>query len=205
MDEEKKINKSFVITGLAVIAIILVAGVLLMPNSITGFSTLGDNMVKVKIETTKGDIILELDKENAPVTVQNFLSYVDESYYDGLVFHRVIDGFMIQGGGFYPNGKQKQTKAPIELESDNGLSNVRGTIAMARTNDPNSATSQFFINTVDNNFLDKNTFSPGYAVFGKVVEGMDVVDSISKVKIGNRGSMSDWPTEDVKIISIKRI
>ena len=154
----------------------------------------------VVIETSKGNIEIELNREKAPRTVDNFISYVKSGFYNYTIFHRVISGFMVQGGGFTQDGKEKETMAPIKLESDNGLSNLRGTIAMARTNDPDSATSQFFINTVDNGFLDYSASSPGYAVFGKVVEGMDVVDGISLTKTSSRGSFSDWPVTDIVIM-----
>jgi cyclophilin family peptidyl-prolyl cis-trans isomerase len=153
----------------------------------------------VVMETSKGIIEIELDAKNAPITTENFVTYVKEGYYDGLIFHRVIPNFMVQGGGFYPNGTQKATKAPIKLESRNGLKNMRGTIAMARTNVPDSATSQFFINTVDNSFLNYAPGSDGYAVFGKVISGMDVVDQIEKMKTANKSGMADWPVETVTI------
>lgn len=153
----------------------------------------------VVLETTKGNIEIELDPVNAPVTVENFLSYVNSGFYDGLVFHRVIKDFMIQGGGFDTSGKQKDTNAPIVLESDNNLFNMTGTIAMARTTAPNSATSQFFINTADNDRLNYSLSNPGYAVFGKVISGMEVVKSIEEVKTGNRGSNQDWPIENIVI------
>ena len=156
----------------------------------------------VVMETSLGTIKLELDGDKAPISVANFLGYVDDKYYDGLVFHRVISNFMIQGGGFEPGMKQKKTKAPIKNESGNGLSNTRGTIAMARTNDLDSATAQFYINTVDNSgSLDK----PKYCVFGKVIEGMDVVDKIRAVKTGNKGGHQNVPVEDVVIKSIRRV
>ncbi len=161
----------------------------------------------VIIETSKGNITVELDQEKAPVTVKNFLEYVDAGFFDGLIFHRVIPGFMIQGGGMDEKMQQKQTRAPIKIESDNGLKNLKGTIAMARTNDPNSATAQFFINLVDNAFLDYRDSSrdgAGYAVFGKTTSGMETVDAIAKVKTGRSGMHSDVPVEAVKIISIKR-
>ncbi len=154
----------------------------------------------VILETNKGNIEIELYEENAPITVANFKSYVKDGYFDGLVFHRVIKGFMIQGGGFEPNGSPRETNDPIVLESDNGLSNDTGTIAMARTNDPDSATSQFFINTVDNDFLNYSSGNPGYAVFGKVVDGMDVVYEIESLKTTSKGGHQDWPEEDVIII-----
>ncbi len=159
-----------------------------------------DNMNPVVVmETSKGNIEIELNQEKAPISVENFLGYVNEGFYDGLVFHRVIKGFMIQGGGFTADGKQKGTKTPIKLESQNNLSNLKGTIAMARTNVPDSATSQFFINTVDNKFLDYAPGNDGYAVFGKVISGMKVVELIEGVATTIKGSQQDWPTEDVVI------
>ena len=154
------------------------------------------------IETNLGTIEIELESELAPVTVKNFLQYVDGNFYDGTIFHRVIKGFMIQGGGFTKDMEQKKTLAPIEIESANGLKNDRGTIAMARTSDPNSATSQFFINTRDNhplNYSAPTVQGYGYAVFGKVVAGMDVVDRIEGVKTASRGYMGDVPVEPVII------
>ncbi|WP_303783356.1 peptidylprolyl isomerase [Azovibrio restrictus] len=156
----------------------------------------------VKLQTNLGTITLKLDAEKAPVTVKNFLQYVAEGHYDNTIFHRVINGFMIQGGGFEPGMKQKETRAAIENEAANGLKNKRGTIAMARTNDPHSATAQFFINVTDNDFLDFKAPSGngwGYCVFGEVVEGMDVVDKIKSVKTGNKGFHQDVPVEDVII------
>lgn len=157
---------------------------------------------QVTLHTNQGDIVLELDAEKAPNTVENFLGYVQDGFYDGTVFHRVIDGFMIQGGGFEPGLKQKQTKAPIENEADNGLKNDRYTIAMARTNDPHSATAQFFINVADNDFLNFTAPTPtgwGYAVFGQVIEGTEVVDAIKGVKTGSMGMHQDVPVEDIVI------
>jgi peptidyl-prolyl cis-trans isomerase A (cyclophilin A) len=154
----------------------------------------------VILETNKGNIKIELDKENAPITTQNFLEYVEQGHYDGLIFHRVMQGFMIQGGGFTPEGQQKPTNPPIKLESNNGLKNTIGTIAMARTPIPDSATSQFFINTVNNNFLDYAPGNPGYAVFGKVIEGMDIVKQIEQVRTTTKNGHNDWPVEDVIII-----
>jgi cyclophilin family peptidyl-prolyl cis-trans isomerase len=156
---------------------------------------------QVVMETSLGTIKLELDDVKAPVTVANFLSYVDEKFYDGTIFHRVIPDFMIQGGGFAAGLRQKTTKAPIKNESPNGLSNVRGTIAMARTNDPDSATAQFFINVVDNSHgLDR----PRYCVFGKVVDGLNVVDKIKAVATGHRGTHENVPVQDVVIQSVRR-
>ncbi|MDE1998824.1 MAG: peptidyl-prolyl cis-trans isomerase, partial [Burkholderiales bacterium] len=149
----------------------------------------------VKIATTQGDIVVQLDAAKAPKTVDNFLQYVKSGHYNGTIFHRVIDGFMIQGGGFTPDMQQKPTRPPIPLESRNGLSNLRGTIAMARTNVPDSATAQFFINVKDNGFLDaaRSSDGNGYAVFGKVVQGMDVVDKIRRVETTQRGPFRDVP------------
>ncbi len=162
-------------------------------------------MKKAKMETSKGTIVLELDEEKAPETVKNFVSYITSGHYDGTIFHRVIDGFMIQGGGFTKDMNQKATQSPIRNEAANGLKNKRGTIAMARTMDVDSATSQFFINLVDNDFLDFSAPTPqgfGYAVFGKVVEGMDVVDAIAKVKTGYHGSHQNVPEEAVIITRV---
>ncbi|MBD3398581.1 peptidyl-prolyl cis-trans isomerase [Candidatus Micrarchaeota archaeon] len=156
----------------------------------------------VVIETSKGTIELELYGNEAPITVENFKTYANEGFYDGTVFHRVIPGFMVQGGGFHANGTQKETHSPIALESQNGLKNLRGTVAMARTMDPDSATSQFFINTADNPFLDYAPGNDGYAVFGKVISGMDVVDFIESVETANRGMHGDWPVEDVVITRV---
>jgi cyclophilin family peptidyl-prolyl cis-trans isomerase len=159
----------------------------------------------VVMETSQGTIKIELFEDKAPITVQNFLGYVKDKHYDGLIFHRVIENFMIQGGGFEPGMKQKKTKDPIKNEADNGLSNARGTIAMARTRVADSATSQFFINVKDNTALDRAN-SPdkvGYCVFGKVIEGMDVVDKIKKVRTGSKMGFDDVPVEDVVIESVK--
>ncbi|KML54043.1 peptidyl-prolyl cis-trans isomerase [Burkholderia stabilis] len=156
----------------------------------------------VELHTNHGVIKLELDAEKAPKTVENFLNYVKKGHYDGTVFHRVIKGFMIQGGGFEPGLKQKPTDAPIDNEANNGLKNDNYTVAMARTNDPHSATAQFFINVNDNDFLNHSSPTPqgwGYAVFGKVVEGQDVVDKIKGVKTGNAGFHQDVPADDVVI------
>ena len=164
---------------------------------------------KVQIETTQGTITLELYEDKAPETVKNFLSYVDDGYYDGTVFHRIISGFMIQGGGFTADIARKPgTRDPIKNEADNGLKNLRGTVAMARTSDPDSATAQFFINHVDNAFLDhtgKNRRGWGYCVFGKVVDGMDVVDKIADTPTGVRNNMPNVPMTTVAIISAKRV
>jgi peptidyl-prolyl cis-trans isomerase B (cyclophilin B) len=156
----------------------------------------------IKLTTNHGVITLELDSEKAPQTAANFLAYVEAGHYDGTIFHRVIDGFMIQGGGMGVGMKEKATREPVENEATNGLKNDRGTIAMARTSDPHSATAQFFINVADNDFLNHRAPSGqgwGYCVFGRVVEGMDVVDQIKGVKTGNKGFHQDVPAEDVII------
>jgi cyclophilin family peptidyl-prolyl cis-trans isomerase len=153
----------------------------------------------VVLETTKGTIEIELNRAGAPITVDNFVKYVKESFYDGIIFHRVIPDFMIQGGGFTPDGAQKRTHQPIKLESRNGLKNTSGTIAMARTNDPDSATSQFFLNLIDNSFLNASTGNQGYAVFGAVTAGMEAVKAIAAVKTSTRGPHGDWPREDIVI------
>jgi peptidyl-prolyl cis-trans isomerase B (cyclophilin B) len=160
----------------------------------------------VLMTTSHGPITIELFETEAPITVKNFLAYVDDKFYDGTIFHRVIPNFMIQGGGFAPGMSQKPTKAAIKNESANGLQNKRGTLAMARTGDPDSATAQFFINTVDNDFLDKAKSSDrvGYCVFGKVTQGLDVVDKIKAVPTGNKQGHQNVPTTDVKIESVKR-
>jgi cyclophilin family peptidyl-prolyl cis-trans isomerase len=166
----------------------------------------------ILIDTSMGPIKVELFDDKAPITVKNFLSYVDDKFYDGTIFHRVMGrensgrDFMIQGGGFEPSMKQKKPNAPIKNEADNGLSNRRGTLAMARTNDPDSATSQFFISVADNRkSLDRSPGNFGYAVFGQVLEGMDVVDRIKAVRTGPRGGHGDVPLEDVMIKSVRRV
>jgi cyclophilin family peptidyl-prolyl cis-trans isomerase len=161
--------------------------------------------VAVLVQTSKGDITLELDADKAPETVKNFLRYVDEGFYDGTIFHRVIKNFMIQGGGFTPAMSQKKTHDPVKNEAKNGLKNARGTIAMARTSDPHSATAQFFINHKDNDFLDyPGQDGWGYTVFGKVTGGMEVVDAIAAAPTGTRGGFRDVPTEAITILSVKR-
>lgn len=158
----------------------------------------------VKLQTNFGDIVLELDAEKAPLTVANFLEYVNSGFYNGVIFHRVIDGFMIQGGGMEPGLKQKPSNDPIANEAENGLTNDAYTVAMARTSNPHSASSQFFINVADNEFLNHTAPSGqgwGYCVFGKVVEGKDVVDKITAVETGSKGGHQDVPEEDVVIIS----
>jgi peptidyl-prolyl cis-trans isomerase A (cyclophilin A) len=154
---------------------------------------------KVKLQTSMGDIVVELDKAKAPKTVDNFVQYVKAGHYDGTIFHRVIEGFMIQGGGMKADMSEKPTRAPIPLEAENGLKNDRGTIAMARTMDPNSATAQFFINVVNNDMLNARGPGNGYAVFGKVVKGMDVVDKIRMVKTTTKPPHADVPAEPVII------
>jgi peptidyl-prolyl cis-trans isomerase B (cyclophilin B) len=159
-------------------------------------------MAQVLLKTNKGDITLTLDAAKAPKTVANFLAYVKSGHYDGTIFHRVIDNFMIQGGGMAPGMKQKPTQAEIENEANNGLKNINGSVAMARTNEPHSASSQFFINVNDNDFLNHSAPTAqgwGYAVFGEVSDGMDVVNAIRKVKTGSSGFHQDVPTEDVVI------
>nr|WP_276612560.1 peptidylprolyl isomerase [Nitrincola alkalilacustris] len=166
---------------------------------------LADNAPRVVLKTSLGEIELQLDAEKAPITVKNFLAYVDAGFYNGLIFHRVIENFMIQGGGFDAEMTQKATQSPIKNESDNGLSNRRGTIAMARTRAPDSATAQFFINTVNNFNLDGASNRPGYAVFGEVISGMDVVDRIRAVSTTTRNRMADVPVEPIVIESAERI
>ncbi|MFC3609240.1 peptidylprolyl isomerase [Stutzerimonas tarimensis] len=160
---------------------------------------------RVLLNTSHGEIEVELEAERAPISVENFLQYVESGHYDDTIFHRVIPGFMVQGGGFTEDMNQKDTLAPIRNEADNGLHNVRGTLAMARTSAKDSATSQFFINHRDNAFLDHGSRDFGYAVFGKVVRGMDVVDQIAQVPTGRQGMMQDVPREPVKIISAQKL
>ena len=158
----------------------------------------------IQMQTSMGTIVIELDSEKAPITVKNFLQYAKDGFYDGTIFHRVIDGFMIQGGGFTKEMGEKPTGAQIPNEAKNGLKNMRGTIAMARRAEPHSATAQFFINHKDNSALDYPSQNGwGYAVFGKVTQGLDVVDKIAKVKTGNRGMFQDVPVEPVVIQSVK--
>lgn len=173
------------------------------------YASQGENlMTKVLIKTSLGDITLELNQQKAPKTVENFLTYVDEGLYNGTIFHRVIDNFMIQGGGFTAELEQKSTHDPIENEATNGLANARGSIAMARTNDVHSATAQFFINVKDNDFLNHRGTNPhafGYCVFGKVTQGMDIVDQIKSVETGSVSYFQDIPKEPIKILEIKRL
>jgi len=178
-------------------------GITTMTQTATTTTTATTATPRVKLQTSLGDITIALAAERAPKSVENFLTYVRDGFYDATVFHRVIDGFMIQGGGFEAGLKQKDTRAPIENEANNGLKNARYTLAMARTNEPHSATAQFFINVADNDFL--NHAAPtaqgwGYAVFGEVVQGMEVVDAIKGVKTGNQGFHQNVPVEDVVIV-----
>lgn len=167
-----------------------------------GTTTMSDTQPKVQFDTNKGTIVIELNQEKAPVTVENFLSYVKSGFYDGVIFHRVIPNFMIQGGGFTPDMQQKSTQENIENEANNGLKNTKGSIAMARTSAPHSASSQFFINVKDNSFLDFTSETPqgwGYAVFGQVIDGIEVVETIENVTTGIVGPYSDVPKEAVII------
>ena len=186
------------------VSVLLTMGAFLSTNA----EVAGAENPRVILETSEGKIVLELYMEKTPETVQNFLGYIDSEFYSGTIFHRVIPNFMIQGGGFATDMKKKSTRAPIRNEADKGLKNDRGTIAMARTNDPHSATAQFFINTAKNDFLNfknKTEQGWGYAVFGKVVEGMDTVDAISAVKTTSRGQYRDVPVKPVVIKSVSRI
>ncbi len=180
----------------------LLVGLCVLPAQAASTPATKGKMKMVKLHTNKGTITLQLDAEKAPVTVQNFLDYVNSGFFSNTIFHRVIPNFMIQGGGFEPGLKQKTTNAPIKNEAANGLKNEIYTIAMARTSDPHSATAQFFINTQNNSFLDyPGQDGWGYCVFGKVVEGKEVVDAIGKVKTGSSGFHQDVPKEDVIITS----
>ena len=172
--------------------------------SFVSTSIFAEKNIQFLINTSKGNIVIETYPEKAPITVKNFESYVSKGFYNATIFHRVIDGFMIQGGGFTKDMSEKKTDAPIKNEADNGLKNKKYTIAMARTSIPDSATSQFFINVKNNDFLDYTGQSnPGYSVFGKVIEGKDVVDKISKLKTRVKNGMGDVPIKTVKINSIK--
>ncbi len=160
---------------------------------------------RLRFETTHGACTIELFPKEAPLSVANFLQYVDEGFYDGTIFHRIVPGFVIQGGGLTADFRSKPTRAPIRNEATNGLKNARGTLSMARTSDINSATSQFFVNLADNEFLDHNDRDYGYAVFGRVTEGMDIVDAIARVATGRRKGYVDAPMTDVIIQSARRI
>lgn len=159
----------------------------------------------IRFETSHGPFTIELFDKEAPISVKNFLSYVDEGFFDGTLFHRIVPGFVIQGGGLTADFNNKKTHAPIANEAKNGLKNTRGSLSMARTSDINSATSQFFVNLADNEFLDHGPRDYGYAVFGRVTEGMDVVDKIAKVGTGRRKGHQDAPLEDVLIVSARRV
>jgi peptidyl-prolyl cis-trans isomerase B (cyclophilin B) len=175
---------------------------------VPAFAAIAGDNPKIEMNTTKGKIVLELYADKAPKTVENFLAYLDAGFYDGTIFHRVIPGFMIQGGGFTADMKKKDARPPIDNEADNGLRNERGTIAMARTSNPHSATAQFFINTVNNDFLNyrnKSSQGWGYAVFGRVAEGMAVVEAISGVKTGTRGPFRNVPTDPIVITRVRRV
>ncbi len=189
-------------------SLVLLSGLAIVPASLatetsptTKESTMS-TLPRVKLETNHGNIVIELNTEKAPVTAENFLNYVKEGFYDNVIFHRVIKNFMIQGGGMQPGMKEKNTRDPITNEANNGLKNDKYTVAMARTNDPHSASAQFFINANNNDFLNHTAPTAqgwGYAVFGKVIEGTDVVDQIENVKTGNRGFHQDVPADDVVI------
>jgi len=189
----------------------LMKTILLIPFLMINLSFAGKtkmDKIKVELDTNYGKIVLELDQEKAPITVKNFLSYVDSGHYNGTIFHRVISNFMIQGGGFKKDMSQKQTMAPIKNEANNGLTNEVGTVAMARTNVVDSATSQFFINVKENSFLNHKNESPagyGYAVFGKVVEGMPIVNKIKGVRTTNMGGMGDVPETPVEITAVRKL
>ena len=159
----------------------------------------------IKFETSHGAFTVELFPKEAPATVENFLRYVDERFFDGTVFHRIVPGFVLQGGGLTADFRSKQTRAPIKNEAKNGVKNSRGTLSMARTSDINSATSQFFVNLSDNDFLDHGPRDYGYAVFGRVTEGMEVIDKIARVSTGKRSGYQDAPLEDVVIVSARRV
>ncbi len=189
-----------ILIGLTMLSFLLI--------SLSSMSHAQATNIKVLMKTSKGDITIELNSSKAPISVKNFLSYVDENFYDGTIFHRVIKGFMIQGGGYTKEFHKKPEKPPIKNEAANGLKNGRGTLALARTMEVNSATCQFFINHVDNSPLDhtNNTAEGfGYCVFGKVIDGMDVVDAIAEVRTMTRRGMRDVPRETIEIISAQRI
>ena len=159
----------------------------------------------IRFETSLGDFTIEFFEKEAPLSVANFKSYIDDGYFDGTIFHRIVPGFVIQGGGFTEDMTQKKTKAPVKNEADNGLKNERGTLSMARTNDINSATSQFFVNLKDNDFLDHSRGNFGYAVFAKVTEGMDVIDKIAAVATGRKKGFDDVPVEAVTMTSVRSL
>ena len=159
----------------------------------------------IRFETTLGNFTIEFFEKEAPVTVANFLEYIDDGFFDGTIFHRIVPGFVIQGGGFTADMTAKKTRAAIKNEADNGLKNERGSLSMARTSDINSATSQFFVNLKDNDFLDHKRGNFGYAVFARVTEGLDVIDKIAAVKTGRRGHYDDVPTQAVVMTSVRRL
>lgn len=205
--KKKQIDKNMIIlAGIAVVIVVAIAGILFLGGEDGGedaTNSESDGDTIAFIETSEGTIKVDLYEDKTPNTVQNFINYAEDGFYDGLVFHRVIDGFMIQGGGFYPDGTQKETDEPIDLEIHPDVSHVDGAIAMARTSDPNSATSQFFINDGAQPSLEPGGVDPnGYAVFGVVIDGMDVVRSISAVETTSKYSMQNWPVEDVIINSV---
>ncbi len=189
----------------------MIKRILFVTSVILSFIVLSSNSIakqsnpNVLLETTLGNIIIELDTKNAPITTKNFLNYVNSGFYDNIIFHRVIPGFVIQGGGFTKNMVQKSTEAPIKNEANNGLANHRGTLSMARSSLPDSATSQFFINLKDNDNLNFSAQNPGYAVFGKVIEGMDVVDKIAKVVTVSYGMHQDVPATSIVIKKAREI
>ena len=159
----------------------------------------------IRFETTHGGFTIELFERDAPLSVANFLQYVDDEYFDGTIFHRIVPGFVIQGGGMNVDFSQKPTRAPVKNEANNGLQNERGTLSMARTDAPHSATSQFFVNLKDNEFLDYRPGQHGYAVFGRIVDGMEVIDKIAAVRTGRRSGYTDAPMEDVKVHTARRV
>ena len=185
---------------------VLASVIILLSTQIAGCPLVTDPIVPgAHVTTSLGEFVIELDPQHAPLTVANFLQYVDDDFYDGTIFHRVLPDFVVQGGGMGPDLVTKEARDPIANESDNGLSNLRATVAMARTGDPNSATAQFFVNLVDNVELDATPGSPGYAVFGQVIEGMDVVDRIAAVATEERGALTDVPVQDVIIENVEHI
>lgn len=198
----KKYSKTTII--FIILAIIIITAIIILAAiKITGNTINMAKNTQVLMKTSEGDITIELYSDKAPITVKNFLEYVNAGTYESTVFHRVIKNFMIQGGGFAESGEEKPTNAPIKLESNNGLKNLAGTIAMARTNVPDSATNQFFINTLDNDFLNYAPGNPGYAVFGKVISGMDIVKKIEASQTTVKHSMEDWPVKDIVINKVE--
>ncbi len=187
------------------LTLVAVLGICILPMA-GGSEAAAQDQPTVVLDTSMGPVTIELDRANAPITVDNFLKYVDSGHFDGTIFHRVIPGFMVQGGGFGPEMREKSANAPIKNESANGLRNQRGTLAMARTSDPNSASAQFFINLKDNGFLDRDQSRDGfgYAVFGRVIDGMEVVDKMAGVATATRGGHENVPTQPITITSAKR-